>query len=118
MLDFLKDWYVDIWHNITKAEESYFVYQKKNNNPLKVYSLNKKYLIIILTPPTQIVTSILIIEKPGFNGVLKINGVQNQLPITFCSDLVCNKTLNAQNSTPIRTKSDTKVVFIHFLSYI
>ena len=30
----------------------------------------------------------------------KIIGVQNQLPITFCSDLVYNKKLMVQNSTP------------------
>ena len=39
-------------------------------------------------------------EKPVFNGFLKIIGAQNQLPIIFCSDLVCNKTLKARNSTP------------------
>ena len=40
--------------------------------------------------------SIFLIEKPVFNGFLKIIGAQNQLPITFCSDLVCNKTLKAK----------------------
>ena len=29
-----------------------------------------------------------------------IIGLQNHLPITFCADLVCNKTLRARNSTP------------------
>ena len=43
---------------------------------------------------------IFFIEKPVFNVVLKIIGAQNQLPITFCSDLV---TLKARNSTPIHT---------------
>ena len=60
------------------------------NNPLKVYFSSKKYLITIQTRPTQIVISIFLIEKPVFNRFLKIIGVQNQLPITFCSDLVCD----------------------------
>ena len=51
------------------------------NNPLKVYLSNKKYFITIQTPP-----SIFLSEKLVFNGLLKIIGVQNQLPITFCSD--------------------------------
>ena len=32
--------------------------------------------------------------------MLKINSAQNQLPITFCSDLVGNMTSKARNSTP------------------
>ena len=32
--------------------------------------------------------SIFLIEKPVFNGFLKIIGTQNQLTITFYSDLV------------------------------
>ena len=47
--------------------------------------------------------SIFLIEKPVINVFLKIIGVQNQLPITFCSDLLCNKTLKARNSTPTHT---------------
>ena len=73
------------------------------NNPLKVCFSNKKYLITIQTRPTQIVISIFLIEKPVFNRFLKIIGVQNQLPITFCSDLVCNKILMVRNSTPTHT---------------
>ena len=69
------------------------------NNPLIVCFSNKKYLITIQTPPTQFIISIFLIEKMGFNRFLKIIGAQNQLLITFCSDLVCNKTLNARNST-------------------
>ena len=34
--------------------------------------------------------------------VFKISDVQNQLTITFCSDLMRNKTLKARNSTPQR----------------
>ena len=44
--------------------------------------------------------SIFLIEKLFFNGFLKIIGVQNLLTITYCSDLVYNKTLKARNSTP------------------
>ena len=40
---------------------------------------NKKYPITIQTRPTQIVNSNFLIEKP----VLKVIGVQNQLPIIF-----------------------------------
>ena len=45
----------------------------------------------------------ILVEKPVFNGFLKISGAQNQLPIIFCLDLVCNKTLKAKNSTPTHT---------------
>ena len=62
------------------------------NNPLKVCFSIKKYLITIQTRRlTQIVSSLFIVENPGFNRFLKFIGVQNQLPPTFCSDLVCNK---------------------------
>ena len=47
--------------------------------------------------------SIFLIEKLFFNGFLKIIGVQNQLTITYSSDLVYNKTLKAKNSTPTYT---------------
>ena len=40
-------------------------------------------------------------QKKVFNRISKIIGAQNQLTITFCSDLVCNK---ARNPTPTRTK--------------
>ena len=70
------------------------------NNPLKVYFSNKKYLITIQTRPTPILKSIFLIENPFFYEILKVIGVQNQVPITFCSDLVCNKTLMVRNSTP------------------
>ena len=73
------------------------------NNPLKVYFSSKKYLTTIQTRPTQIVLSIFLIEKTVFNRFLKIIGVQNQLPIPFCSDLLCNKTLMVRNSTPTHT---------------
>ena len=43
--------------------------------------------------------SIFLIEKPVFSGLLMIIGAQNQLPITFCSDLECNKTLKAKHLT-------------------
>ena len=72
------------------------------NNPLKVCLSNKKYLITIQTCPTPIVKSIFLIEKP-VNEFSKVIGVQNQLPITFCLDLVCNKTLMVRNSTPTHT---------------
>ena len=63
--------------------------------------MNKKYLITIQTPLTLIVISRFLIENPFFNTVLNIIGVQNQLPNTFCSDLVCNKKLQARNLTHI-----------------
>ena len=62
------------------------------NNLLKACFSNKKYLITIQTPPTQIEMIIFLIEKL----ILKIIGVQNQLPITFFSNLVCNKILNLE----------------------
>ena len=52
--------------------------------PLKACSSNTKYSITIQTRPTQIVNSI---EKLVFIGLLKIIGIQNQPPITFCLDL-------------------------------
>ena len=55
---------------------------------------NKKYPITIQTRP-NLVNSNFLIEKP----VLKVIGVQNQLPIIFSSDLVCNNTLKAKNLT-------------------
>ena len=65
--------------------------------------MNNKYLITIQTRPTPIVKSVFLIEKPGVYEFLKVIGVQNQLPITFCSDLVCKKTLMVRNSTPTHT---------------
>ena len=75
--------------------------------------------------------SIFLIEKPGFNGYLKIFGAQNQLTITFWSDLVCNKTLMAINSIikrhthefltfniPIYIKSEQKMIALHINSNI
>ena len=56
------------------------------NNPSKVCFSNKKYPITIQTSPTQIV----------FNAFLKIISAQNRIPINFCSDLECNKTLKAK----------------------
>ena len=50
------------------------------------------------TPDTNL-KSIFLIEKPVINEFLKIINAQNQLPITFGSDLVCNRTLKARNST-------------------
>ena len=40
----------------------------------------------------------------GFSDL--IIGAQNQLPITFCLDIVCNKTLKAKKSTPTHTISN------------
>ena len=58
------------------------------NNPIKVCFSKKKYPIKNPNTPYSI---FLIIKK-----ILS----QNQLPITFCTDLVCNRTLKARNSTP------------------
>ena len=48
------------------------------NNPLKVYFSNKKNTITSYNPnrPDTNCKSIFLIEKPGFNGFLKIIGVQ------------------------------------------
>ena len=66
------------------------------NNPIKGCFSNKKYpsIIIIINTITQIVKCTFLIEKAILIEFLKI-GAQNQLTITFCSDLVCNKTLKA-----------------------
>ena len=53
--------------------------------------------------PDKNCKSIFLIEIPIFNGFLKFIGAQNQLPITFCSDLMRNKTLKARNSTLTNT---------------
>jgi hypothetical protein len=53
-----------------------FCILKTFNNPLKVCFSNKKYLITIQTPPTQIVEVYFLLKK--------IIGAQNQLLITFC----------------------------------
>ena len=54
-----------------------------------------------------------------FNGFIKIIGAQNQLLNTFCSELVCNKTLKARISTHTHTHeyptfNITKVVFLFY----
>ena len=72
------------------------------NNPLKECFLYKKYLITIQTRPTQIV-KVYFLLRNGFNEFLKIVGAQNQLPITFCSDLMRNKTVKSKSSTPTHT---------------
>ena len=60
-----------------------------------------------------------IIEKKNFSGFLKIIGAQNQLLITFLSDLVCNQTIKYRISIPTHTqristllaiKSEQKVI--------
>ena len=83
------------------------------NNPLKVYFSSKKYLITIQTRPTQIVISIFLIEKPVCNRFLKIISLQNQLPITFYSDILYNKTLKARKFeyliSLLHIKSEQKV---------
>ena len=58
------------------------------NNPLKVSFSNKKYPITIQTHPTQIVKVYLVLENHVLIKFLKIIVKQNQLSITFCSDLV------------------------------
>ena len=50
--------------------------------------------------PDTICKSIFLIEKLDFNRFLKNIGAQNQLLITFFSNLVCNKPVKARNSTP------------------
>ena len=52
------------------------LYKITFNNPLKVCFSNKKYTITTKTRPSQIVKVYLLLKKPGFNGFLKIIGVQ------------------------------------------
>ena len=67
------------------------------------------------TPDTNS-KSIFLIEKAFFNRFFRIISSQNQLPLTFSSDLVCNKTIKARNSTfltfniPISHKFEQKVI--------
>ena len=70
------------------------------NNPLKVCFSYKKYPITIKTRLTQIIKVYFLLK---FRFLTNIIGAQNQLLVTFCSDLVCNKTLKARNSTPTHT---------------
>ena len=67
-------------------------------------------LIIHETLLKQIV---FLIEKPGFNGFLKIIGARIQLPISFCSDLMRNKTLKARNSTYTHTNFQPLISVLH-----
>ena len=64
---------------------------------------NKKILLQSKHALHELLKYILFLEKPVFNVFLKIIGAQNQLPITFCLDLMLNKTLKARNSTPTHT---------------
>ena len=75
------------------------------NNPLKAKASfsNKKYPITFQTCPTQIVKVYFLLKDRLISSFVKIIGAQNQLPMTFCSDLVSNKTLKARNSTPTHT---------------
>ena len=76
------------------------------NNPLKdcfliffeisYYNLN--------SPDTNCNKYISYKKKRFSNGFIKIIRAQNQLPITFCSDLVYNKALKARNSTHTHTR--------------
>ena len=56
---------------------------RNKNVFIKACFSNKKYLIAIQTRPTQIVNKIFFIQKFGFEGLLTIIGVQNQLPVTL-----------------------------------
>ena len=62
------------------------------------------------------VISIFLFEKPVFNRFLKFIGVQNQLPIILCSDLVCNMTLMVNYSTPTTYKFLTIKILLHIKS--
>jgi hypothetical protein len=55
--------------------------------------------------PDKNCKNIFLIKNPGFNGFLKIIGAQNQLPITFCSDLMINRALKAKNSSAKHTNN-------------
>ena len=62
---------------------------KVYKNPLK-FHLKLVFGIGNINPKTPDTNcqSVFLIEKPVFNGLLNIFGAQNQLPITFCPDLV------------------------------
>ena len=82
----------------------YLILKLIPDNLLEVCFLNKEYHISIQTLTKQIVISIFLIEKPVFNWFWKVNAVQHQLPVTFCSDLGCKiKILKARNSTLTHT---------------
>ena len=92
--------------NISKSEvnlalESVFIRILITFNNLKFFEWEISYYNLN-TPGTNS-KSIFLIKKLVFNGFLKIIGVQNQLLITFCSDLVRNNSLKARNSTHTHT---------------
>jgi hypothetical protein len=73
------------------------------NNQLKVCFSNRKYPLAIQTRPTQIVKVYFLLKTRFLTNFFKIVGAQNQLHITFCPDLMRNKTLKARNLTPTHT---------------
>ena len=79
------------------------------DNPLNASFSNKKYPFTIKTQLTQIV-KVYFLLKTRFLTIFKDYLLQNQLPITFCLDLVCNKTLQARNSTP-HTRMSIEISF-------
>ena len=80
------------------------------NNPLKVCFSNKKYLITIQTLPAQIVTVYFLLKT------VFLTDFQNQLLITFCSDLVCNNSLKARISTHTHTNIQLLISLLHIKS--
>ena len=56
------------------------------DNSLEVYFSNKKHLITIQTRQIKILKLYFLLK----NGISKVNSAQNQLLITFCSDIVGN----------------------------
>ena len=70
-------------------------------NPIKACFFNEKYSFTIQTRITQIVNSIFLIKTSFLKIII---GVQNQLHISFGSDLVCNKIFRDINSTHTQTQ--------------
>ena len=102
--------YIHIWSIIIFIHLTF-------NNLLKATFSNKKYPITIQTDPTPNINSIFLINsKPVSNVFLKIIGAQNQLPITFCTDIVCSKTLNARNSIPSQTNFEHLISLLCIIS--
>ena len=75
-----------LWHGPTwiYARNSDARHANAWNARLDIYIIYK-----VQTHPTQIVKVYFFIKKNSFSGFLKIIVIQNLLPITFCSNLVC-----------------------------
>ena len=85
-------------HIIYYYEHKFFCIPITFNNSLKACFSNKKYPITIQIRMKQIVKEYFWMKNRFLTDLLKIIGAQNKLTITFCSDLVCNRTLKDRTS--------------------